>query len=281
MAGILSVVCTPIGNLEDISRRALRILAEADLILAENVESTLKLLNLLDVPREGTKILSCAQHEEQSRIKVVLERLDEGQRVALLSDAGAPSVSDPGGRIVEAVAATEHRIEVIPGASALVAALMGAGLIANRFAFLGFLPRKGKEREKIISDARKAGLALVIYESPLRAVDTLVDLFKLCGPARVVVARELTKHYETFHRGTLGGVMTPELIEKGEMVIIVEEGELAAVCSSEESEAEAYEKMRVLIDSGAISTKEAARRLAKELSIPSRTAYDRLLSFRA
>ena len=276
MAGLLSVVCTPIGNLEDISKRALRVLNEADVILAESIDNTRKLLNLLNVSLENKKILSCAQQEEPSRIKVVFERLDQGNKVALLSDAGAPNVSDPGGRIVEAVAQEGYAIEVIPGPSALVAALMGAGLITNRFAFLGFLPRKGKERQKIVVDARKAGLALVIYESPLRMADTLADLAQWCGAVRVVVARELTKHYETFHRGVLGSELSPPLVEKGEMVIVVEEGECAEEVS-EVSKEEAIASTQQLIASGSLSTKDAARKLAKELNISSRKAYQLLI----
>jgi 16S rRNA (cytidine1402-2'-O)-methyltransferase len=210
----------------------------------------------------------------------VLERLQKGDRIALLSDAGAPNVSDPGGRIVEAVVAEELAIEVIPGPSAVVAALMGAGLITHRFAFLGFLPKKGKEREKAILDARRAGFALVIYESPLRIAETLDDLFGFCGPVRVVVARELTKHFETFHRGSLGSDLSPPLIEKGEMVIVVEAGELPSGdgATRESEEAEAFEKMSALIAQGTLSTKEGARRLARALHIPSRKAYERLIT---
>jgi len=277
MAGLLSVVCTPIGNLEDISKRALRVLSEADLILAENVENARKLLGLLGVSAQGKKILSCAQQEEPTRIKVVLERIRDGDKVALFSDAGAPSVSDPGGRIVEAVAAQGGAIEVIPGASALIAALMGAGLVTNRFAFLGFLPRKGKERQRIVQDARRAGLALVVYESPLRVVETLSDLAEWCGPARVVVARELTKHFETFHRGMLGGELAPELVEKGEIVIVVEEGELPADQSGVSQE-DLILQAKDLVKSGSISTKDAARNLAKELNISSRKAYQLLIN---
>lgn len=276
MAGLLSVVCTPIGNLEDISQRALRVLNEADMILAESIDNSRKLLNLLQISMENKKILSCAQQEEASRIKVVFERLDQGHKVALLSDAGAPNVSDPGGRIVEAVAAQGYAIEVIPGPSALVAALMGAGLITNRFAFLGFLPRKGKERQELVMDARKAGLALVIYESPLRIVDTLMDLAQWCGAARVVVARELTKRFETFHRGVLGSELSPELIEKGEMVIVVEEGECAEEVP-EISQEEVIASAQQLIATGSLSTKDAARKLAKELNISSRKAYQLLI----
>lgn len=279
MAGILSVVCTPIGNLEDISRRALRVMAQADVILAENIDNCLKLLRLLEISYEGKKVLSCAQHEEPSRIKIVLERIEAGAQVVLLSDAGAPNVSDPGGRIVEAVAAQGYKIQVVPGASALIAALMGAGLITHRFAFLGFLPKKGKEREKLILDSRRAGFALVVYESPLRIKETLEDLFNWCGPARVVVARELTKHFETFHRGVLGAELSPELVIKGEMVIVVEAGNPGAMEGKDPAalEAEIFDRVRALVEAGSLSTKEGARQLARELHIPSRKAYERLL----
>jgi 16S rRNA (cytidine1402-2'-O)-methyltransferase len=178
------------------------------------------------------------------------------------------------------VADAGFKIEVVPGASALVAALMGAGLITHRFAFLGFLPKKGKEREKLIADSRRAGFALIVYESPMRIVDTLEDLFRVCGPARVVVARELTKHFETFHRGVLGAPLSPELVTRGEIVIVVEAGEpgdlVVGACGP--IEAEVYTKVKALVDAGSISTKEGARRLAKELHIPSRKAYERLIN---
>lgn len=277
MAGILSVVCTPIGNLEDISKRAIRVLSQAEVILAENIDTCKKLLRLLEISYEQKKFFSCAQHDEEARIGVVLERLQDGAQIALMSDAGAPSVSDPGGRIVEAVVENGLKIEVIPGASALVAALMGAGLNTNRFVFLGFLPKKGKERQKLIVDSRRAGFALVIYESPMRVEDTLCDLHKLCGQARVVVARELTKHFETFHRGRLGSDLVPGLVLKGEMVIVVEAGGLDPSAEKGPSQDESFAAVKALIDAGSLSTKGGARRLANELNIKSRDAYDRLL----
>lgn len=275
MAGVLRVVCTPIGNLEDISLRAKRVLAEADVILAENIANTKKLLQLLELETEA-RVVSCSQHEELDRVSAVIERLEQGASVALISDAGAPAVSDPGGRIVEAVTAAGFQVEVVPGPSALTAALMGAGLKTHHFLFLGFLPKKGKERRRLIEGARDMGVAMVIYESPLRAEATLEELAQLCPNARVVVARELTKRFETFHRGLLGQELTPALVLKGEMVIVVE----AADAPPEQPQPDPNTLVATSlaeIESGRLSMKQASKHIAAALSISPREAYQMLL----
>ena len=277
MAGILSIACTPIGNLQDVSVRTIEAMKNADVILAENIQSCRKLLKLLDISIENKKLVSCEQHNESSRIKVVLERLEEDDRIVLLSEAGAPAVSDPGGRIVEAVVSRDFDIEVLPGPSALIAGLMGAGLISHRFAFLGFLPRKGKERETLVKQSREVGLALVIFESASRIQGTLQDLFEWCGPVRVVVGRELTKHFETFHRGVLGSELTPNLITKGEMVVVVEAGAAKSPDELVTDEAEVLGKIKALIAAGSLSTKEGSRKAAKALRISNREAYQKLI----
>lgn len=222
MAGKLQVVGTPIGNLEDCSPRTIRILSEADVILAEDTRKTRVLLENFGISLSGKKLLSCNAHNEKGRSDGVFSALGLGKNIALVSDCGAPCVSDPGGQMVQAVVEQGFDVEVIPGPSAPIAALMGAGLITTRFAFLGFLPLKGAERKRIVVDAARAGLALVIFESAPRIEKTLVDLFSWCGSQKVVVARELTKKFETFHRGILGGDLLPALVFKGEMVVVVE-----------------------------------------------------------
>jgi len=222
MAGKLQVVGTPIGNLEDLTLRAKRTLTEASVILAEDTRQTRVLLESCGISLAGKQLLSCNAHNEKGRMNGVLEHLSAGVDVALVTDSGAPCISDPGGHMVEAVVEAGFDVEVIPGASAPIAALMGAGLIATRFAFLGFLPLKGKERERLVTDAFQAGLAVVLFESAQRIEKTLADLFAWCGPQKVVVARELTKKFETFHRGILGQELSPSLMLKGEMVVVVE-----------------------------------------------------------
>ncbi len=277
MAGVLKIVCTPIGNLGDISLRAIETLKSSTMILAENISHSRKLLTALHVDLRNIKLLSCAQHEEENRIQLVIERLEKGDIISLISDAGAPVISDPGGRLVEAVVAAGHQIEVIPGPSAIIAALMGAGLITTRFAFLGFLAKKGKERERLIKNARAASLALVIYESPHRVEKTLADLFKWCGPKRVVVARELTKQFETFHRGILGQPLLPDFVEKGEAVIVVEGGDVAAENSPIEI---IEEEIAALMQQKCATPKEIAKHIAQKTDMSSKQAYALVLQIK-
>ncbi len=266
MAGLLKIIATPIGNLADMSPRAIQALKDAQVILAENITHSRKLFNSIGLDLSTTKLISCSPPEEPKRIPIVLERLQQGDSIALVSDAGAPTISDPGGRLISAVIEAGHPIEVIPGPSAIIAALMGAGLVANRFAFLGFLPKKGKERTRLVQESYKTGLALVIFESPHRIQATLQDLAHLCGPQKLVVARELTKHFETFHRGLLGQALTPQLVEKGELVIIIE----ANTTSNEAIVPE--EAFHIL------GNKAAAKQLAAQYGISVKQAYQQLLT---
>lgn len=268
MTGCLKIIATPIGNLEDMSPRAIHALKESQVILAENITHSRKLFNSIGLDLSDKKLVSCSPPEEPKRIPIVLERLEQGACVALISDAGAPTISDPGGRLISAVIEAGYKIEVIPGPSAIITALMGAGLVANRFAFLGFLPKKGKERQRLIQDSYTAGLALVIFESPNRIQETLEDLFKLCGPQKVVVARELTKHFETFHRGLLGQDLKPALVKKGELVIIIE-------VQTEAQKAEIPEKA---FEKAALGNKALAKQLAAQYGISVKEAYQRLLT---
>ncbi len=225
MSGILKLICTPIGNLGDMTPRALAALSSCSLILAEDTRHSMRLVQGLGVVLDA-KFVSCPQQRELSRVDLVIERLQAGEHVAFMSDAGAPGISDPGGRLVDAVVKAGFAVEVLPGPSAVIAALMGAGVISHRYAFLGFLPRKGGERERLVRTACELELAVVLFESPFRVRKMLEHLHKWCGPRRVVVARELTKKFETFHRGILGEELVPTLIEKGEFVIVVEGGAL-------------------------------------------------------
>ncbi len=270
MAEKLKVVATPIGNLDDLSPRARDALVKAAVVLAEDTRHSRPLLDRIG---SHAKLVSCHQHNELERVDLVIERLAAGASVALISDAGAPSVSDPGGRLVEAVVARGYEVEVLPGPSAVVAALMGAGLDASRFAFLGFLPKKGGARAAHVESAVRAGLSLVIYEAPGRVMETLDDLHASCGPRRVVVGRELTKKFETFHRGVLGGPLTPPLVDKGEAVIIVEIVDGPAKGTVDPSDTAA---VATAVDDARhedAPPKERAKRLAKQLGISTKEAY--------
>lgn len=218
----LSIVSTPIGNLSDLSSRAVQILQQADIILAENPRHSRLLLSNVDINFKNIKLISFSPRKETSQIPLILNYLQNGARIAMISDAGTPGISDPGSKIINSVIQSGYKSEVIPGPSAVIAALVGSGIVFNRFAFLGFLPKKGKERLRFLSNAYQANLAIIIFESPYRITKTLEELYKIFGELNVVVARELTKYFETFHRGKLGSKLHPPLVEKGEMVIIVE-----------------------------------------------------------
>jgi 16S rRNA (cytidine1402-2'-O)-methyltransferase len=225
MSGSLKVVSTPIGNVRDISLRAIDEIERADIIFAEDTRHSKKLIQSLSIKiKPDCKFISCDAHKEKHRIAMAIEFLKASKNILFISDAGCPTISDPGSFLVQGVITAGFLIEVIPGPSAHSAALMGAGIDTARFAFLGFLPQKKIARRKLILSSAQAGLALVFYESPLRMKKLLEELFLLLGNRRVVVARELTKIYETFHRGFLGEDLNPSLLEKGECVVVVEAG---------------------------------------------------------
>ncbi|HEY1099576.1 MAG TPA: 16S rRNA (cytidine(1402)-2'-O)-methyltransferase, partial [Myxococcota bacterium] len=265
--GKLSVVATPIGNVSDLSARAIETLKAADVVCAEDTRHTRPLLDRVGVGH--VKMLSVHAHNERERGPEIAALLEQGQKVCFVSDAGCPGVSDPGGRLVEAVVAEGHDVEVLPGPSALTAALMGAGIDVSRFAFLGFLARKGKERERMVKASIDAGFGVVVYEAANRTDELLSDLHEWCGNRRVVVARELTKMHETFHRGVLGQPLTPPLVERGEVVVVVEAGE------AREGTAATLD-VQALSHDASLSPKEKARRLAAAQGISVREAYARV-----
>ena len=219
------VVGTPIGNLEDISFRAIRILNEVDLILCEDTRVTKKLLNKYDIK---TLTMSYHQHSKISKIEKIFDLIRDGKNLALVSDAGTPTISDPGSFLISKIREEfKGSIDIIPipGASALITALSISGLSADQFLFLGFLPHK-KGRETLFKEMAKFEKTIVFYESPHRIIKTLKSLDKFIGNRKVIVVRELTKIYEDFKFGTSKELLTffeqnPEKV-KGEFVVIVE-----------------------------------------------------------
>jgi 16S rRNA (cytidine1402-2'-O)-methyltransferase len=201
VSGTLQVVATPIGNLEDVTLRALRVLRECDAVVAEDTRRTRALLSAHDIPA-GKPILSLPAFAEERRIPAVLQRLDSGETVALVTDGGTPGLSDPGMHLVQAARERGHAVTPIPGPSALVAALSASGLDANAFCFLGFLPRTPGKLVRTLSAALALGRTLAFYESPMRLAKTLALAAPVLGERAVVVAREITKLHETFHSGT-------------------------------------------------------------------------------
>ena len=223
MSGILYIVPTPIGNLTDISTRALGVLAEVDLIAAEDTRHTRKLLNHFGI---DTKAISLHAHNENQRSGQFLNYLEKGESIALVSDAGTPLISDPGYPLVNSVRKAGYNVIPLPGACAAITALSAAGLPTDRFCFEGFLPAKSAGKRERLSELRHERRSMVFYESPRRVLDTLEAIADIFGEERhVVVAKELTKRFETFVSGT------PEEIEQwfkeeperqqGEMVVMV------------------------------------------------------------
>ena len=219
-SGKLYLVATPLGNLEDITQRALRTLGEVDLIAAEDTRHTLKLLNYFQIKKP---MLSCYQHNERSRGLQIVERIRAGANVALVSDAGMPGISDPGNWLVAEAIKSGITVVPIPGASAVITALAASGLDTGSFQFEGFLPRKTTEQAaKLILMADFKG-TLVLYESPHRVVATLKNVLAVLGDRQVVLARELTKIHEEFIRGAISQIL-PKLESekpKGEFTILI------------------------------------------------------------
>ncbi|MEZ4770549.1 MAG: 16S rRNA (cytidine(1402)-2'-O)-methyltransferase [Caldilineales bacterium] len=219
----LYIVGTPIGNLEDMTDRARRVLAEVDLIAAEDTRVTRQLLTRFDIRTELVTYTDAYFRKKAERLGEVLGALERGRSVALVSDAGMPGLSDPGFELVEAAIAAGHQIVVVPGPSAITAALVVSGLPAERFLFLGFLPRKAGERRAALAEVAEEPATLVLFESPHRVADALEDVLDVLGDRRLAAGRELTKRYEEVWRG-----VASEAIEhfrstpvRGEVTLVV------------------------------------------------------------
>ncbi|WP_417596681.1 16S rRNA (cytidine(1402)-2'-O)-methyltransferase [Oceanospirillum sp.] len=258
---ILYVVATPIGNLADISERALKVLRSVDLIAAEDTRHTRQLLMHFTINKP---LFSVHDHNEQQRVEKVIAELSAGQDIALVSDAGTPLISDPGFHVVQAVRQAGFRVVPVPGPCALVTALSAAGMPTDRFCFEGFLPAKSSGRKKQLLQVEEETRTLVFYESPHRIVDSLTDMAEvLGGHRRITVAREITKTFETFYTGTLDDVLVwiqaDANQQRGEFVLVVtgapaKEDEEAAAVSAEKV-------LKVLL--GELPVKQAAALCAK------------------
>jgi 16S rRNA (cytidine1402-2'-O)-methyltransferase len=219
--GTLYVVATPIGNLEDISLRALRVLREAALIAAEDTRRTRKLLAHHGIPG---RLVSLREHNERARAPVLVRRLLDGDAIALVSDAGTPGLSDPGATLVRAAADAGIPIVPVPGASAVLAALVASGLPAEPVTFFGFLPARGAERRRALEALRDLPHTLVLFEAPHRLRETLDDLLEVLGDRRIAVARELTKMHEEVYRATLSEAVRNFSAHppRGEFTLVIE-----------------------------------------------------------
>lgn len=268
--GILYVVATPIGNLEDITLRALRILKEVDQIAAEDTRHTRKLLTHFDIP---TPTISYYKEKEQERSTVIINKLLNGKNVALVSDAGTPGISDPGSILVQKAVSENIRVEPIPGPSSLTAALSVAGIGDNSFVFLGFAPFRKKQRQDLLLSLSHEKKYLVFFEAPHRLQSFLQDCSSILGDRELLWCRELTKMHEEHYRGRISSIL-PNLIDKkikGESVLIISGAKNAPEMSDKE--------IKVLLmtykKSGKWSLKDAVRQVTKENNL-SRSAVYRL-----
>lgn len=269
MLGKLYLVGTPIGNLEDITLRAIRTLREVDLIAAEDTRRTGKLLQHLNL---STPQISYHEHSPNSRIDELMEQLQQGKNIALVTDAGMPSISDPGVKLVQAAIALSLRVIPIPGGTAAISALAASGLATDRFIFEGFLPLKEKERQGRLELLRSETRTVVLYEAPHRLVKTLTDLATVVGEAReIVLGRELTKIYEEFWRGSLDKAISlyTQRQPKGEYTLVLKG---AAETNLMMSEAELKVELQQLLEQG-MTRSQASRHLAQSTSLSRREIY--------
>jgi 16S rRNA (cytidine1402-2'-O)-methyltransferase len=272
----LYVVATPIGNVTDITLRALHLLALADVVACEDTRKTGALLARFGINKQ---MLAAHQHNEREVAERLVTRLQAGERVALVSDAGTPAVSDPGARIVDAVRAAGYRVLPLPGPSAAVAALSASGLVNDRFYFVGFLPAKAKQRETALAELLRVPATLVFYEAPHRIVDAVQALAEVFEPARqVVFARELTKLFEEVHRCPLGEAMDwlkgDANRERGEFVVLLE----GAPAQTDAADADAERILRILL--AECSVKQAANLAAQITGLKKNALYDRALQMK-
>lgn len=269
----LYVVSTPIGNLEDITVRAIRVLGDVSRVLAEDTRRTSILLRRHEI---NVPLISAHEHNEAGRAGQLVGWLDAGEDVALVSDAGTPLLSDPGARLVRAVIDAGHEVVPVPGASALLAALVTAGLSTESFTFHGFAPRSGRARQELLDELAVQRHTAVLYESPTRLNALLTDLITACGADRpVAVARELTKLHESVVRGTLADALRyyAEGPVRGEVVVVLG----GAAPPQPASDAVAAALARELIAAGA-TPRSAAKELAQRLRMSRNDAYSLVLS---
>jgi len=270
MTAALYLVATPIGNLEDITLRALRVLREADLIACEDTRQTGKLLRHFDIIDKP--MVSYHEHNEAARARELVAKLEAGESIALVSDAGTPLVSDPGYRLVSAAIGAGIPVVPIPGASAVLGALAAAGLPTDAFRFCGFLPAKAGQRKKTLKELRGEDCTMIFYEAPHRILDTLADIAAVYGERSVVVARELTKLHEEFLRGTAEEVraqLAGRPSVKGEIALVIGKG--SAVVADTPVDQAVHE-----LEQKGVPRMDAIKQVARERGLSKREVYSKV-----
>jgi 16S rRNA (cytidine1402-2'-O)-methyltransferase len=266
--GALFLVATPIGNLSDLSKRAIETLESADLIACEDTRRTGQLLNLIGI--ESKKLIRVDAHTEFNKKSKIVENIKDGFTVALVSDAGTPGISDPGEELIRTVIENGFKVSVIPGASAVLAALVVSGISMKRWVMEGFIPRKGKDREEILKELAVEERTIILFESPKRLPETLKDLCQHLGEDRLVaVVRELTKIHEEIWRGSLKRATEYyESPPKGEVVIVIEGSKYETTISDEHI----VKTLREAKESG-LSARDASNQASRQLGVSRRRAY--------
>lgn len=267
---MLYIVPTPIGNLEDITLRALRILQEADLIAAEDTRKTLTLLNHFEIKKP---LISYYEHNKRSKGEVLLAKLREGKNIALVSDAGSPGICDPGADLIKEALAEGLEITVLPGACAATTALIASGLDTTKFVFEGFIPRERSPRKKFLKELASESRTMIFYETPHRITESLKAVYEAFGERQIALCRELTKKFEEINRGALSEIIAEyEAREpKGEFVLIVE-GRSAEEDTAPDAEMLVQEMQRLMAEGN--SRKQASKLLAEKYGISAKEAYD-------
>lgn len=273
--GELYLVATPIGNLEDITLRAIKTLKQVDIIAAEDTRHTLKLLNNLQITKP---LISYHRHNEEIKTKELINKLLEGKNIALVSDAGTPVISDPGGEIVKQAIKNKIKVTPIPGPCALITALIASGIDAKEFSFLGFLPQNKKNRKEKLQVIEQENKTTIIYEAPHKLRSTLQDLEKVVNSRKVVIAKELTKIHEEYITGTIGELLQTIQDPKGEYVIIIE-GEIK---TSKEKQLEELQKLSLeehykYYEKKGINKKDIIKQIAKDRNVNKNEIYQKFI----
>lgn len=276
--GVLYIVGTPIGNLKDITLRAIETLQNVDIILAEDTRQTLKLLNHLNISKQ---LISYHRHNEEAKVQMVVELLDAGKNIALVSDAGMPIISDPGQGLVRYLVENNYKIEVVPGVTALITAIVKSGMDSTRFSFEGFLSVSKKQRIKRLNELKDDIRTMIFYEAPHKILYTLKDMYETFGQRNICICRELTKIHEEYRHTTFKDAIKDieENGIKGEIVLIVEgrnELELEEKRKEELGKIDPVNLVKEYMGSG-IEKKEAIKRVAKELGVNKNEVYKKCL----
>lgn len=259
MSGKLYLVATPIGNLEDITLRAIETLQEVDLIAAEDTRHTLKLLNHLEIKKP---LISYYKQTEKIKSNILIEKLKEGKNIAIVSDAGTPGISDPGEEIVKNAIENNIKVVPIPGACAAINAIIASGLDTKEFYFVGFLPVNKKEKKEKLEKIKKINSTLIFYEAPHKLINTLEIMLEILGDRKIVLAREITKIHEEFIRENISKILEKNIEPKGEFVLIIEK-------SQEKNEQEEFlenlnlDELYVYYEKQGLNKKEIIKKIAK------------------